>query len=312
MKKDIHRLHRLRGQGRDTPDASRLTPSALRRTPASSAASNALCVVTFGVLGVFVSCLLLAGCPSEQPAQVVRLSAPDWQDGEYSVYDVVRRDSVLYRNRMRLRFSEEAPGSQDRDPVPGTLSSIPTLELSTSVRPVESEEHFADSSLVVIARDDLRPLRSYHTIETAISSFTIQAVYEPGKVTITRQSLDGTRVIELPTPPNTYDNEMVPFLLRALPLIPSAKLDFNIVVPLEERILPLTAQVLGAEFVATELGEIMCRGVSLKQPNRQVRLFYELAEPHRLVGLSSETGETEMRLVRYSSAEEDETTDSSQ
>ncbi|UCG43258.1 MAG: hypothetical protein JSU73_01175, partial [candidate division WOR-3 bacterium] len=52
------------------------------------------------------STLAFLACPPDQDAPPA-LKAPKWQDGETSVYDIIRGDSVLYRSRMVLNLDEE-------------------------------------------------------------------------------------------------------------------------------------------------------------------------------------------------------------
>jgi len=244
---------------------------------------------------LFALCAIvsLAGCPAERPAPV-RLVPPQWQDGEVSVYNISRHDSVLYQSTIQVHFSEELLGSDA-----GGSTAVPTLELTTVVQTVNAGEYFSDSSTVVLRRDNLEPLRSYRDLETDLGSFELQAMYGPGRVSVTKQSIDGTQVQQLRLPPNAYDNEMVSFLLRALPLAPATRFSIVVVVPLDMRKVPVEVNVLGTKLIPTRLGDIMCRETQLTLQNRQERLWYELAEPHRLVGLYDPDRETELRLVQY-------------
>ncbi len=62
---------------------------------------------------------------------------------------------------------------------------------------------------------------------------------------------------------------------------------------------PVTIMVLGTKLITTGLGDIMCREVVLISPNREVRFWYELAQPHRFVGLRDSQNDTQMLLTAY-------------
>ncbi len=238
--------------------------------------------------------LLLAACPADHETPPVVLKPPEWQDGETSVYDIIRNDSVLYRLTSQVRFDEEL-----LQPAGSSRSVVPTIRLITVVETVSADEYFADSAVVVMRRDNLEPLRSARVLETAIAVFDLEAEYAPGRVTVTKRSIDGTQMQVLPIPPRAYDNEMISFVLRALPLVPATALSFATVVPMDMRVLPVKVKVLGTKVVTTGLGDIMCREVSLTMQRRQTRFWYELAEPHRLAGLANPESKTELRLVSY-------------
>jgi len=234
--------------------------------------------------------LAFLACPSDQDA-LPRLKAPAWQDGETSVYDIIRGDSVLYRSRIVLNLDEEF----------GT----PTAVSTTVVEPAEAQQFFYDSAAVVFRRDSLTPMRSYRFLETDIGVFDIVADYERGRASIEKQSIDGIEKLQLKTSLAAWDNEVVPTLLRSIPLVPGTEFRMQTVVPIDLRVVRVRVMVLGTKQVSTPLGDIMCREVVLIAPTKEIRFWYELAEPRRLVGLDDPETETEMLLARYIPARTD-------
>ncbi|OYD15836.1 hypothetical protein CH330_04605 [candidate division WOR-3 bacterium JGI_Cruoil_03_51_56] len=241
-----------------------------------------------GMLGIVI---LFIACPREEKTTIPKFVMPKWQDGETSVYHIIRNDSVLYESRVVLRLDEEF----------GT----PTMVVTTTVKPVQVRHYFFDSSVVIFRRDSIRPFRSYRTVETDIGFFDIEAHYESGKVSIRKQSVDGVEEQTLKLPQTAYDEGMLQVLLRSVPLVPGTSFRIQRVVPIDMRILPVDVTVLGTKLVTTDLGKIMCREIVLVRSSEKMRFAYELKEPHRLIALYNPNGETEMLLTSYIPARSD-------
>ncbi len=233
----------------------------------------------------------IAGCATDE--RTPELAPPSWRDGESASYEIVRNDSVIYRVRISLMFSEELPAVT----APG--KPVPTVMVTSNAAPAEGGEYFYDSLTVVLRRDSLTPLRSYRNIETGIAEMEIAARFEPGRVTITKTTVDGVQEERLRLPRNCYSQDVLSNVLRAVPLTPGTSFRTNLVVPVDFRVLPVKVQVLGTKLVETRLGGILCREVAVSSPGREVRFWVELAEPKRFVGLRDLQTQTEMRLVSY-------------
>lgn len=234
--------------------------------------------------------VLILGCASPGGSRKPGLVAPKWQDGEVSVYRVSRTDSSVFRIRTELHFDEEF----------GT----PTAVVTTTLEPVAARVLLFDSASVVFERQTLRPLRSYSSVETEFGSFEVETRYEKGRALIRKQSVDGVQEQGIRIPAGSYDNEMVRTMLRAVPLETGRDFRFDAVVPIDFRVVATDVKVLGTKFVQTQAGvgvpqQVACREVLLSTPKRQLRLWYEIAEPHRLIGLADPDGETEMLLESY-------------
>ncbi len=235
--------------------------------------------------------VLFLACPGDKKSPMPELVVPEWQDGEISVYHISRNDSVLYRSQVGLRLDEEF--------------GVPTVVVTITVEPVMARHYFSDSSVVVFHRDNLTPLRSFRNIETDIGFFDIEARYDKRKVFVRKRSIDGIEEQQFKLPANSYDNEMVPVFLRSVPLVSGTNFSIKTVVPLDMRIVPVDVMVLGTKNVTSWLGNVMCREVALITPYKEVRFWYELEEPHRLIGLRDPETETEMLLAGYTRARAD-------
>jgi len=239
-------------------------------------------------------------CTSEDLGPMPKLSPPAWQDGETSCYEVTRNDTVLYRSRVVIAFDEEvrepaASGASAAD----TARVIPTLIATSVVEPLHAESYFFDSVAVVVRRDNLTPLRSSRSLETDISDMEVSARYQNGRAVVSKQTVDGIQESNLRLPPRAYANDAVQTFLRAVPPVSGTVFRINLVVPIDVRILPVKVSVLGTKLIKTALGDIICREILLSSPGREARLWYELAEPHRFVGMEDRGNGTQVLLTSY-------------
>ncbi len=239
--------------------------------------------------------LLSAACVTEDLGPMPAFEVPQWQDGEVSVYVVTRNDSALYRSVVSLEFDEEMGDASQSD----SIRVIPTLVVTNVVQPLPDAEWFYDSVQVVLRRDSLSPLRTFRSVETDISEFELSARYLRGRVQIEKQTIDGTTDEELRLPGRFHSYDMVQTWLRAVPLLSGTSFRDNLVIPFEFRTVPVKFLVLGTKLIATSLGDIMCREIVLILPTREVRFWYELAQPHRFVGLNDSQNNTKMVLESY-------------
>lgn len=236
-------------------------------------------------------------CPSDPHAKtwLPALDPPEWRDGETAVYHVFRNDSVLFKTRTVLRFDEEllAAGPQ------GQPVAVPTAVVTVTIEPVQAPTYFVDSTVAVFTRDSFMPLRSFRDLETDLASFSIDARYEPGRVDIRKQTIDGTEEKTLRLAAYTYESEMLWFLMRAVPPDPSMHFQVKTVAPINYRVRPVDITVLGSKLVPTALGNIMCREFAVKTGAREVRFWYELEQPRRLIGMIDPVNRTTMLIVDY-------------
>lgn len=258
----------------------------------ASAAPVGLCVV---------GCLLVAACVTEDLGPMPAFEVPQWQDGETSVYVVTRNDSALYRSVVTLEFDEEMGDVTQSD----SVRIVPTLIVTNVVQPLSGAEWYFDSVQVAFRRDALSPLRTFRSVETDISQFELTARYARGTVQIEKQTIDGSTEEELRLPGRFHSYDMVQTWLRAVPLVSGTSFRDNLVIPFEFRTVPVRFLVLGTKLVATKIGDVMCREIVLILPTREVRFWYELAQPHRFVGLNDTQNDTQMLLESFQPAHND-------
>jgi hypothetical protein len=244
---------------------------------------------------------LSAACVTEDLGPMPVFEVPQWQDGETSVYIVTRNDSAVYRSVVSLEFDEEMDDVGRND----SIRVVPTLVVTNVVEPLPDAGWYYDSVQVVLRRDNLLPLRSFRSVETDISEFDINARYSRGRVQIEKQTIDGSTQEELRLPGRFHSYDMVQTWLRAVPLVSGTSFRDNLVIPFEFRTVPVKFLVLGTKLVTTKLGDIMCREIVLILPTREVRFWYELAQPHRFVGLNDTQNNTRMLLESYRASHAD-------
>lgn len=239
----------------------------------------------FFLLLLIVVTALLPGCtPAAKP--LPELTPPDWQDGETTLYEIVRNDSVLYTRKTIVQFDEE--------------QEEPTVVITNIVQGQTVPFYFFDSTTFALTRYTLTPLWSYRVVSTEISITEVEADFEPERIELRKTTVDGSERKDFKNTKNTYGIEMLQHLFRAVPLDPGLNFQLNIIIPLEFRTSRVAVTVLGTKMVSTPLGDILCREVSAVAQRRQLRLLYELAQPHRLVAIRDVENGTETRLVGFS------------
>jgi hypothetical protein len=127
-------------------------------------------------------------------------------------------------------------------------------------------------------------------------------------VSIQKQTIDGAVQQDVKLPQRSYSYDMIQTWLRAVPLVSGTSFRANLVVPIEFRTVTVKVSVLGTKLISTPLGDIMCREVVLILPNREVRFWYELDQPHRFVGLNDTQNDTKMVLAEYRLPKDDSLT----
>lgn len=234
------------------------------------------------VLGVL---LLVLACGRERPAPLPELTAPEWQDGETSVFGIIRNDSLLFRRTVTLQFDEE--------------KGMPTVVITDVVQPESATVYFFDSTVFALRRYSFKPLWSYQTVATDIAAAEVEAWFQDHQVTVRKQTIEGAEEKELKVGPNTCGIDMLQTILRAVPLTPGLSFRINALIPLEFRTVPMVITVLGTKLVKTQLGDIMCREISIQESRHKVRLLFELNQPHRLVAIQDIENQTETVLQQF-------------
>lgn len=238
--------------------------------------------------GLWLCSLLLVlffACVGEGSSRAPVLLAPEWRDGELSEYEVVRRDTVLFRRRVLLEFDEEA--------------ARPLVVVTSVVEPFAARVYLTESIVFALRRFSLKPEWLYRQTVTELTIAEVTARWENGTVTIRKETIDGSDERSFRIPEGSHAAEMYRVALRGLPLEPGTEFRIRAVIPFELRTEPVTVAVLGTKSVKTRLGDILCREVVLVEGRRRQSLLYELAQPHRLVEARDPDGFTRMVLVGY-------------
>ncbi|MGQ9678383.1 MAG: DUF3108 domain-containing protein [bacterium] len=233
---------------------------------------------------LFLALLTLSCAPVSPP--LPELTSPDWQDGETTVYEVVRNDSILYTRKTIVQFDE--------------IDEEPIVLITSIVQGHAVPFYFFDSTTLALTRYTFQPVLSYRAVATEISITEVEADFTENWIELRKTTIDGITRKNFPPTKKIYSIEMLQHLFRALPLEPGLRFTINVIIPLEFRTSRVDVTVLGTKAVSTPLGDIICREVSATAQRRQLRLLYELAQPHRLIAIRDIDNATETRLVDFS------------
>lgn len=240
--------------------------------------------ISFLISLVFFSCIP-EPLQQKEPVRNAPLTPPAWQDGETSIYEVVRNDSVLFRRIVNGQFDEEG----------GIASIVVTSVLRSELAPF----YFLDSTVFSLSRFSLKPLWSYRIVATEISISEVEAKFYPERVEMEKETVEGSAKKTFRINENTWGVEMLQQLLRALPLEPGRSFQLTAILPMEFRTTVVGVTILGTKAINTPLGEFICREVELTSRDRKLRLVYELADPHRLIAIRDLDNLTETRLIDF-------------
>lgn len=228
--------------------------------------------------------LLLPLCRAPQH-YFPELTPPGWLDGETSVFSIRRNDTLLFRRTVTIELNEEA--------------GEPVLVFTSVVQSESAPFYFLDSTVAILSRYTLKPRWLYRAVASEISISEVEVSFEPEAIMLEKTTIDGTSRLKLKPAPYSYSMEMLPLLLRAVPLDPGLSFTINGIIPLEMRTQPVQIKVLGTRLINTPLGDMLCREVETATRGRKVRLLYELADPHRLIAIRDEEYDTETVLTQY-------------
>lgn len=220
---------------------------------------------------LFLSALCIVSifnCPKQIPISQ-DLTAPNWQDGEQSYYNIIRKNKVIGTLRYTLLFDMNA--------------DIPVyiLELVTNMAP--EEEYYYDSSVVCFRRSDFVPIWAWRKVESDLGYSIMTTRYNTNKAEIWKETIDGNESMTVKYKQPTYDNEMVLTLLRAAQFKLKRKYTFNAIIPISARKISNTVRQMAKTNITTRAGTFECNKIQLRYRNKTYIICYERNEPKRLV-----------------------------
>jgi len=240
-------------------------------------------------LPVFI-CLMIAACTCGKKdfGEDLKLRIPPIPNGEFNAYRVMAgEDSIGYYTKLVAHdWVREAPA----------YALVNVMHTSTG------DIATRDSSLVHVSRARLTPLSAFRFIKTGTNLLTTAVNYAEQSAAVSAySSAGGEKQQLLPMKKNTFDNDQLSFLGRALQLDPKQAILVNVVNPMGP---PLGGDVItagfrmgGDEMVTVPAGVFDCRKVIVKVEQSEVGLWYEKAGTGRLIKYSAAGTDLAMELL---------------
>ncbi len=235
---------------------------------------KAVCVSLFLVL-------LSSGLSRAQLA----LTNPNWKNGETFSYEVRHKDSLIGSINYLIT-----------DTLFDKTRAYQITAITQIGRPGQST---ADSVLLMVKRQNLKPLYSYRVLVTPQMTLKFQAQYGTDKARVRLDSPQGVKETDVDFPKDGYDNDEVTLILRALNLKTGAKYAFKDVVPMSITTYPVEIAVLKRENVKVPAGSFLCNKVQMKVAGKKMEIWYQAQKPNHMVKYSDADAGTSMLLKSY-------------
>lgn len=218
------------------------------------------------ILLVILAILLITVSCSKKQAPTLQLSPRNWN--ETNKYQISLDTAVVGTHWLIYRsISEPEPLIE--------LQSISEIKHATAIT--------RDSTILLFRQHNLKPIFSSKTLSTAGGLITCEIKYADNKAAIKAHLPQGDKSIDLPININTYDNDQITTLLRAVSLNPDEEKEINVVIGLSGTTIPMKIKLVGDEQVKVPAGEFGCHKYLLSFLGREVYIWYEKASPARMI-----------------------------
>ncbi len=210
--------------------------------------------------------LIILSCPKkETPA--LRLSPQKWN--ETNTYQILTDTTVSGKYQLIYRTFEEAGEEK--------------IELYSLTEIMQGNAVSTDSTRLVIKADDLRPLLSDKVIFTSGTSLSSVTIYGKNKAEVKAKLPQGEKSADIPININTYDNDQVTTILRAIELKPDEEKEINVVIGFSGTTVPVKIKSSGEEKIIVSAGEFDCHKYTITVVGRMIDVWYEKADAKRMV-----------------------------
>lgn len=212
---------------------------------------------------MFILTFTLAGCSKP----MLSIKEIPWEDGEKTLYNWVNRQTgrILGKSTYLIRKIDVSGVEAYRITVDTTIGDI------------------IDKTIVTIRADNLRPISSNKILKKTQGNFNIKADYSANLVNIVTQTPKGQKSLKFRISQDSYDNEEVLFMLRALPLALNYKTSFNDVVITVGYQVKVLIQVVNLEEIKVPAGTFWCYKIELSAAGQRQYIWYSQNKPYYMV-----------------------------
>lgn len=217
------------------------------------------------VITITAIALIIIGC-AKQESPSIKLSGRAW--GETNKYRILIDTAVTGSYWLIYKPVSEPEGVIE-------LQSITEITQSGSVS--------RDSTVLVLRQDNLKPISSSKTILSGGATITSFITYGKNKASIKAKLPQGEKATDIPININTYDNDQVTTILRAVELKSGEEREINVVIGFSGTSVPVKIKSDAQEKVLIPAGEFDCDKYTLTVVGRTIDVWYEKAATKRMV-----------------------------
>ncbi len=234
------------------------------------------------VLGTILLLVLMSFSLSQGQ---LTLTNPNWKNGEKSTYEIRHSDSLI--------------GIIDYSITDTLFENNSAYQVKAITQVGRPGQNTADSVILMIRKQNLKPLYSYRNLVTPQMTLKFQARYGTDKVTVRLNSPDGLKETDIDFPKDGYDNDEIVLVLRALNLRAGARYTFKDISPMSITSYAVEVNVLKQEKVIVPAGTFLCNRVQMKVAGKKADIWYQKAKPNRMIKYSDTDAGTTMLLKSY-------------
>ena len=162
-------------------------------------------------------------------------------------------------------------------------SAEPTMELSAITEVTGPSGATRDSTVIVLRQDNLKPIASTKVLFMRGATMSAEIKYGKNKASIKATLPQGEKSIDVPITINSYDNDQVTTLLRAIELKEGEEKEINVVIGLSGTSIPIKIKAVGEEKVKVLAGEFECYKYEMNLVGRTIDIWYEKLAAKRMI-----------------------------
>ncbi|MCX7785827.1 MAG: DUF3108 domain-containing protein [candidate division WOR-3 bacterium] len=159
----------------------------------------------------------------------------------------------------------------------------PVIELQSITEIKQAGIISRDSTVLLLRQNNLKPISSSKILSTSGTIITSEIKYHNNKASIKASLPQGKKSIDIPINVNTYDNDQVTTILRAINLAPNEEKEINVAIGLSGTTVPLKIKLVGEDKIKVPAGEFDCNKYTLSVVGRNIDIWYEKTDTKRMV-----------------------------
>lgn len=219
---------------------------------------QSICIV-LSVLIITLNC-------GKKEVPSIKLSAGNWN--EINQYRLMIDTAIVGSYKLIYKSISEP-------------ESVIEIQAVTEIKQAASISQ--DSVVLLLRPNNLKPISSSKTLSTSGTIIKSEIKYHNKKASIKARLPQGEKSIDIPININTYDNDQVTTILRAIELNPNDEREINVVIGLSGTTVPLKIKLVGEDKIKVPAGEFDCNKYNLSVVGRNIDIWYEKALTKRMV-----------------------------